>query len=86
LNLSLFITKEYHRRFIAMAHFVTFDDGEMIDTDTAEGAYRHVGRFLRQHGAGSDVFASLGKLFPKLRVSGDGPMTDTGRESGPSFR
>ena len=63
-----------------MSHIVSFDDGEILDLDTAEGAYRHVGRFLRKNGADSKVFASLGKLFPRLRVpENNGPLTPSQR-------
>lgn len=48
-----------------MSHIVGFADGEVIDLDTVEGAYKYVGRCLRESGAPSDVFASLGKLITK---------------------
>lgn len=47
-----------------MSHVVSFSDGEVIDLHTKEGAYKHVGRFLRENGASGDVFSSFGKLFP----------------------
>jgi hypothetical protein len=47
-----------------MSHVISFDDGETIDLHTDEGAYRHVGRFLRKHGADSLTFSSLGRLSP----------------------
>ena len=48
-----------------MAHMVSFDDGESLDIDTKPGAYGHVWRFLKEHGASSVICASLGKLFPE---------------------
>lgn len=48
-----------------MSNILGFSDGEVIDLDTFDGAYKHVGRFLRENGAPSDVFASLGNLHIK---------------------
>lgn len=43
----------------------TLDDGVVVDLDTKEGAYKYVGRFLRNNGASSKVFASLRELYPE---------------------
>ena len=39
--------------------------GEYVDLHTNEGAYRHVGEFLKDNGASSSYFSSLGRLYPR---------------------
>ncbi len=42
---------------------IGFDDGTHLDLHTKQGAYEYVGRFLSKHGAASDVWSALGKIW-----------------------
>jgi hypothetical protein len=55
---------------------MSFDDGEVIDLHTNEGAYKHVSRFLREKAAPGGVFSSLGKLYPSYKNSVSIPAVD----------
>lgn len=50
-----------------MSHVISFADGEVIDIDSAEGAYKHIARHLRITGANSTYFSSL----EKIRIEGN---------------
>ena len=42
---------------------LSFDDGEVVDLHTVEGAHNYVSRFLRENGAHSKTFSALGMMF-----------------------
>lgn len=52
-----------------MSEIITFDDGEVVDLHTVEGAYGYVGRFLKENGAHGKTFSALESLLPhKVRI------------------
>ncbi len=48
-----------------MSSIMTLPDGTIVDLHTKLGNYHHLAWFLKDQGASSDLFSSLGALFPE---------------------